>query len=122
MPIFKYPDEIWGDLKEVEKMYREEKDSSLANKLNTIRLLMKGRMKKEVAEIIGVSVATISNWRARWDQGGKEGLKSKNKGRTSKVTEDIRVDIEEVIEVKREIDGRMVTGHLIHGYVKKNTG
>jgi len=121
MPTFKYPSEKWGRPEEVEKMYRGEKDVRLSIRLNAIRLLMNGRPKKEVAEYLGVSVATVGNWKTLWDQGGKEALKPKNKGRKSKVTDDIKADIQEIVEIKREIDGRTVTGYLIHGYIKKNT-
>lgn len=120
MPAFKYPDEKWGGPQEVEQMYRKEKDVNLAKRLNTIRLLMMGRPMTEIAMALGVSVRTIGNWRDRWNQGGKEALESKNAGRKSKVTGEIRADIEEVIEIKREINGRTVTGYLIHGYLKKN--
>ncbi len=121
MPAFKYPDTKWGEVEDVERMYRREKDAGLARKLNAIKLLMKGRAKKEVAEILDVSVATIGNWRDRWNREGKEGLKSKNKGRRSRVSDDMKADIREIVEVKREINGRTVTGYLIHGYLKKNT-
>lgn len=121
MATFKYPSERWGNLEEVEKMYREEKTILLSKRLNAIRLLMQGRPKKEIAQYLGVSVATVGNWRTLWDQGGKETLKSKNKGRKSKVTDDIKADIQEIVEIKREIDGRTVTGYLIHGFIKKNT-
>ena len=121
MPAFKYPDERWGNLEEVEGMYRTEKDMCISKRINAIRLLMQGRSKKEIAEFLGVSVATVGNWRTLWDQGGKESLKSKNKGRKSKVTDHIKADIQEIVEIKREIDGRTVTGYLIHGYIKKNT-
>lgn len=121
MPIFIYPDEKWGNPQEVEQMYRKEKDANLAKRLNTIRLLMMGRPMTEIAMALGVSVRTIGNWRDRWNQGGKETLKSRNAGTKSKVTEEMKAEIEEVIEIKREINGRTVTGHLIHGYLKKNT-
>ncbi len=122
MPTFKYLETKWGDLGEVDKMYREEKDAKLAKKLNAIRLLMMDRPRKEVAEILGVCVTTIGHWKNRWDQSGKDGLKSAKKGRISKVTDDIRAEIQEIVEIKREINGRMVTGRLIHGRLKKNTG
>ncbi len=121
MPTFKYPSEEWGRPEEVERMYRGEKDVRLSIRLNAIRLLMKGRPKKEVAEYLGVSVATVGNWKTLWDQGGKEALKPKNKGRKSRITDDIKAEIQEIVEIKREIDGRTVTGYLIHGYIKKNT-
>lgn len=80
---------------------------------------MNGRPRKEVAEYLGVCVTTVGLWKNLWDQGGKEALKPANKGRKSKVTEDIRADIHEIVEIKREIDGRTVTGYLIHGFIKK---
>ena len=121
MPAFKYPTEKWGGSEEVEKMYRSEKDARLSMRLNAIRLLMNGRPRKEVAEYLGVCETTVGLWKNLWDQGGKEALKPRNKGRKSKVTEDIRADIHEIVEIKREIDGRTVTGYLIHGFIKKNT-
>ena len=121
MPAFKYPTEKWGGSEEVEKMYHSEKDARLSMRLNAIRLLMNGRPRKEVAEYLGVCETTVGLWKNLWDQGGKEALKPRNKGRKSKVTEDIRADIHEIVEIKREIDGRTVTGYLIHGFIKKNT-
>lgn len=117
----KLPDNRWGELEEVEQWYRKEKDINLKSRLNAIRLLMKGLPLKDVAEVIGVSRRTLGNWRRQWDESGKEGLKSQHKGRKSKVTPAMRADIEEVIEIKQEIDGKIVTGYLIHGYLKKNT-
>lgn len=121
MPTFKYPSERWGGPDEVEKMYRAEKDARLSMRLNAIKLLMKGRSRKEVAEFLSVSVATVGNWKTLWDQEGKESLRPKNKGRKSKVTDYVKADIQEIVEIKREINGRTVTGYLIHGYLKKNT-
>ncbi len=115
------PDKKWADLKTVEKWHRKEKNIDLAKKLNAVRLLMKGKTQKEVAEVIGVSVATIRNWRTNWNQKGKEGLKSDHKGFKPKITDDIRLEIEDIIEIKQEINGKTVTGKLIHGYIKKNT-
>ena len=121
MPRRIQPEERWGALEEIECWLREEKDKKIGDKLNAIRLLMKGYRRKEVAEIIGVTEATVKNWRNRWNEGGRENLQARYKGSVSRVTEDIRMEIEKIIEVKREIDGRTVTGKLIHGYVKKNT-
>jgi transposase len=121
MPAFKYPDEKWGRLEEVGQMYREQKNAKMKTKLNAIHLLMKGRPRKEVAEILCVCETTIGHWRNQWNRAGKEGLKSQRKGRKSKVTDDIKAEIKEIVEIKREINGRTVTGFLIHGYLKKNT-
>ena len=120
MTNLKLPSDRWGGLKEIEQWRRKEKNVQMKNKFDAICLLMKGRSQKDVAEIIGVSRRTICNWRRRWDESGKEGLESMNKGRKSKVTQRMRADIEEVIEIKREIDGKIVTGYIVHGYLKKN--
>lgn len=117
----KIPTDKWGGVEEVDKWYREEKDIEIAKKLNAIRLLMRGESAIKTAEVLGVCEATIRNWRTAWDKKGREGLKPAFKGRNSKVTESIRADISEVIEIRQEIDGRTVTGYLIHGYLKKNT-
>lgn len=121
MPRKILPEEKWGTCHEIEGWLREEKDKEIGDRLNAVRLLMKGYHRKEVAEVIGVCEATVKNWRNLWNEGGKEGLRSRYKGRKSKVTEDIRVEIEEIIDIKREINGRTITGKLIHGYIKKNT-
>jgi transposase len=122
MPRKILPEEKWGTSQEIERWLREERDKELGDKLNAIRLLLKGYRRKEVAEIIGVSEATVKNWRRRWNEGGKESLRARYAGSKSKVSEDIRIEIEDIIVIKREIDGRTVTGKLIHGYLKKNTG
>ncbi len=111
----------WGSLDDVERWYKSEKDPKLACKLNAIRLLMKGYKRKDVAEVVGVCKATVRNWRARWDEGGKEFLKSRSIGSWSKVTNDMRAEIEEIVEIKREINGRTVTAIAITGWLKKNT-
>ena len=74
------PDQRHGSLKDVEHWLRKEKNVKLAQKLNAIRLLMKGRAQKEVADVLGVTVTTVRNWRTRWNREGKEGLKAKHKG------------------------------------------
>jgi len=121
MTGIKRPDPVWGRLKDVERWYREEKDAKFGQKLNAIRLLMQGKKQLDVAEVLGVSVATVRNWRTRWDKGGKEALKPRHTGSQSIITEDIRADKEEVIEIKKEINGRTITGYLIQGYLKKNS-
>jgi transposase len=122
MPAIKKPDERCGTLEDVEGWYRIEKDVKLKQKLNAIRLLMKGLERNKVAEVLGVSEATVKKWRERWDNSGLEGLRARHKGSKSRVTPEMRAEIEEIIEIKREIDGRTVTGKLIVGYIKKNTG
>ncbi len=121
MPTLKKPTTKWGDLATVTRWYKKERDARMSQRLNAIRLLMKGETQTKVAELLDVSVATIRNWRSRWDKAGKEGLIPEHIGSRSKVTGGIRLEIKEIIEIKQEIDGQTVTGKLIHGHIKKNT-
>lgn len=105
----------------IEQLYRKEKDAQLKQRLNAIRLLMKGKTQVEIADVLGVTTTTIRNWRQLWDNGGIEALKSKHIGSVSKVDPAMRMEIEEIIDIDREIDGRKVSGKLIVGFLKKNT-
>lgn len=115
------PDTKYGDIEQVAKLIKEEHNAKLANRLNAIRLLMLGFEQQEVANICGVSRRATLKWVKKWNQGGKEELVSKSGGSTSKVTAQMRVEISKVIDVEKEIDGRVVTGKLICGYLKKTT-
>lgn len=105
----------------IAELVKKERSVKLANQLNAIRLLMLGYEQKEVAIIYGVTRRAVLKWVNKWNQGGKEMLKCKSGGYRSKVTDQMRMEISKVIDVKREIGGRTVTGKLICGYIKKNT-
>ena len=120
MSKLKYPSNKWGSLEEVEKRHRKEKDINLKQKLNAIRLLMKGKTQKEISEFLDVNTSTIRNWRINWDRSGFEGLKAQHKGSVSKVSNEMKAEIENIIDIKREINGKSITAKLITGYLKKN--
>lgn len=115
------PEKSYGDVSEIARILKKERDSRLVKRLSAIRLSMEGYSQEEVARIIGVRRETIWDWVTKWNRGGKEALKSQNKGSVSKVNPGIMAEISQVIEIKREINGRTVTGRLIHGYLKKTT-
>ena len=117
----KPPHAKWGSLDDVRGWYQTERNALLKTKLNAIRLLMEGVAVRDVALAVGTCVATVRNWRARWDQVGKEGLNEGRKGPVSRITPEMRAEIKQFVEVTREIDGKRVTGKLIVGYLKKNT-
>jgi len=117
----KPPNPQWGSQEEVTRWYQAERDAPLKTKLNAIRLLMEGVAVPDVAQAVGSSVATVRNWRARWDLAGKEGLKEGRRGPVSQISPEIRAEITEIVEIKREINGKTITGKLIVGYLKKNT-
>ncbi len=115
------PEKRYGDKQEIKGILKKERNSRVVKRLNAIRLLLDGYTQEEVASISEVRRETVRDWVTKWNRGGKEELKNKNKGSVSKVTPSIMAEISEVIEIKREINGRTVTGRLIHGYLKKTT-
>ena len=115
------PEKRYGDEQGISHLIKKERDSRFVKRLNAIRLLLNGYAHEEVATISGVRRETIWDWVTKWNHGGKEALNSKHKGSVSQVTPNIMAEISEVIEIKREINGRTVTGRLIHGYLKKTT-
>jgi transposase len=121
MPNLIKPDKRFGDLQTVTRLCRQERDARLSQRLHAIRLLMSGEAQGETARVLAVSSATIREWTVRWNQAGLEGLRPRHQGSHSRMTPGIELDIREVIEVQHVIDGRVVTGRLIHGYLKKNT-
>jgi len=119
MPTLIKPDTQFADLQEVTRLCRRERDARLRERLNAIRLLMSGRRQKEVARFLDVSDTTIATWTKRWDEQGVDGMPPRHRGSRSKVTDQMRVEITEVVEVQQVIDGRTVTGKWITGYLKK---
>jgi transposase len=115
------PDTRFGDLQEVTRLFRQERDTRLSARLNAIRLLLSGMQQQDVARVLDVSDTTIATWTKRWNEQGLEGLRARHQGSRSKVTDEMRVEISEVVEVQQVIDGRTVTGKWITGYLKKNT-
>jgi len=62
--------------------FRNISDATLEEYRKTaIRLITGGRPKGEVAEIIGCSTRTITNWWSAYKASGSQGLRSKQRGR-----------------------------------------
>lgn len=116
------PDSQYGDAEQVREWIKGERNVKFANRLNAIRLLMSGYKQQEVAGICGVTRRCVFKWVAKWNHSGKEGLLSKSGGSRSHVTPEIRLEISKVINVEKQIGGRVVTGKLICGYLKKTLG
>ena len=115
------PTTKYAQPKDLQQWIKKERDSKLANRFNAIRLRQLDYRAEEVAVICNVSARTIQNWVGQWNHSGQEGLISNSGGSQSKVTEPIRAQIQEIVEVQQDIDGRKVTGKLICGYLKKTT-
>ncbi len=68
MPKFIKPDTRFGDLEEVTRLCRRERDARLAERLHAIRPLMSSASQSETARVLNVSIATVRTWTARWNQ------------------------------------------------------
>ena len=115
------PDTKHGTIEQVEKWLKQEKNVKLANRLNAIRLLLLGYKQQEASRICGISRRCILKWVNKWNQSGKEGLISKSGGSRSLVTPEIRMEISKIVDIEKNIGGRVITGKLICGYLKKST-
>ena len=115
------PDTKYGSAADIALMGKQVRCPKLAKRLNAIRLLMLDYGWQKVAEISGVKRQTIYRWVRKWNQGGKEELVSKSGGSRSKVTGEVRAEITKVVDVKIQTSRGIVTGKLIHGYLKKST-
>jgi transposase len=115
------PESRYVSLEEMSLICKRERCPKLARRLNAMRLLMMGYKWQEVAEICGVSRQTIYRWVRKWNRGGRDGLVSKSGGSRSKVTDEMRAEISKVVDVEIQTSRGIVTGKLIHGYLKKST-
>ncbi|MHB8280665.1 MAG: helix-turn-helix domain-containing protein [Candidatus Humimicrobiaceae bacterium] len=113
------PNTECGNAADIFEMWKQAHSPKLAKRLNAIRLLMSGYGWQEVAEISGMSRQTVHDWVGKWNRNGKEGLENKSGGSQSKVTDKMRADITKVVDVKIHTNRGIVTGKLIHGYLKK---
>jgi len=116
------PNQKWGDIREVEKLYKNTKDADFSRKLQAIRLLMKDYSIVQVADILGCGKSTIKNWRDNWNKGGVEELKSNNKGRKSAYLDKVKKEVERIFDNQTDNKDIIVSGKMIHDFIKKNAG
>lgn len=115
------PNTVHGSITDIEQWLKTEKDPNLLKRLNAIRLRMLNYSVETIAEIAQVKRQTISNWVRQWNHSGKEALRTKSGGSRSQVTEPMRAEISEIIDIQRTINGKVVTGVLLTGYLKKTS-
>ena len=68
-----------SELAEVERAIRTDKRPEVRQRAVAIRMLHLGKSPNQVAENLAVSLATVYNWRTRWQAGGLEGLANRPK-------------------------------------------
>lgn len=115
------PNPIHGSVTDIEKWLKTDKDPNLLKRLNAIRLRMLNYPIETVAEVSQVKRQTVSNWVRQWNHSGKEALHTKSGGSQSRVTKPMRAEISEIIDIQRTINGKVVTGVLLTGYLKKTS-
>lgn len=84
---------------ELGKKLKTERDSKIWRRLKCIDLKQKGHKHKDIAQILDVTIDTITDWLFLFNEGGFEELcKLKYDGRRVSVLEKHKVDIEEKID------------------------
>lgn len=53
------------------------------NRNQAVRLFKKGKTRRDIADILGVSYSAVCNWITAWRKGGKQAIVLKKRGRTS---------------------------------------
>jgi len=107
-----------GDKQDIVGVLNKVRYSRVVICLFAFRFLIDGFSQVQVAVFSNVRRDTVWDWVSKWFRAGKVDLISIHKGSVSKVTPNIMAEISVVIDFKREINGRTVTGRLIHGYLK----
>jgi Transposase and inactivated derivatives len=112
-------------LEEIESKIKSIKEVRLHNRYQVIRLLLLGYEPKIVAQMVGISSASVYNFAEIYREQGLSGFEfTSYKGSTCKLTEDQLAKLSNVIETKRPVDvGFDVemnwTSPLIKDYIKK---
>jgi transposase len=87
------------EIKSLEKLVKNEKDSLVKDRLRGILLLKKNYHRIEVAKILGVTDRTVYNWKYRYDEKGYEGLRSKPiPGRSTFLSDEDMVKLKQLLK------------------------
>jgi len=109
-----------GTYDDVRDAYRKEKNPKDRQKLQAIKMGFVGAYSTQhIADVVGCSRASITNWVRAWRQGGMTKLlkRQKQPGRPGQIHEDIRLDLIAGLE-----KGRWKTAKEIRQWLKKNHG
>jgi transposase len=102
---------------ELDRMYREEKNPRMKERLLAISLLSEGRSVPEVARTLRRSVRTVEGWVNSWNANGLEALAPQSSGgRRPRLSE------EEWEDVLREMEDRGYTIKDVVVYVRDTRG
>ena len=114
------------ELDQMEKAQRTSPDPRVRQRATGLRLLHFGKKPAEVAELLNVSRATVSNWHADWRAEGIAGLSDQARsGRPPLADEAYRAKLEAVIETDPTTLGYGFTGWTIQrliAHLAKATG
>lgn len=114
------PDEKLGSAEDLLKEANSCKDMGQSKRYQAIRLLMIGKSREEVLEILGICERSLREWVKLWNRGGKEGLKKcKSPGRPSKLSEAGKNFLVELIEIPDKRTGKKITAIHLRGVLEK---
>ncbi len=89
MRVLDDPELSEEELKKVKKIMEEDPRKSVRKMAHTILLVHKGYQGKEIAKILDITPATVTNTMKRWKKSRIQGLtKKRNKGATPKLTKE----------------------------------
>ena len=115
-----------AEIKQIERAQRTSPDPRVRQRAAGLRLLHMGKKPQEVAALLNVSRATISNWHAAWRAAGLNGLSDKPRsGRPPVTTAVHRARVEELLATDPTLLGHGFTCWTVARLIaqlKKETG
>lgn len=102
------------------KIAKTCKSAEKSRRCIMLRMLMQGKPRKEVLETVGISQSTLQRWVKAWNERGEEALeKGKSSGRPSKLTEEGKNFLVELIEIPDKRTGKKITAIHLRGVLEK---
>jgi transposase len=102
---------------ELERIYREEKEGRVKERLLAILELYEGKKIKEAARVVRRSGSTIKRWLKLWNENGYKGLIPKFSGGPKP-----KLNEEEWNKILEEIEGKGMTLKDVTVYIKTKKG
>jgi len=100
-----------GDLEELEKRYKRERDGKIKERLHYLLLLKEGYNDRDIEKICHTSKSKVSFWHCRFKAEGFEGLHDKKgRGKKSKLSEADLKELKSILEKPYQMENGYTKG------------
>ena len=108
-----------GSLADIDVGMRCSPDRRTNMRLHALKLLLQGYDKAEVVKIFSVTIRSVQNWIALWNEGGPDALKTgRYSGRPPKIPVHLQDKLCNLLRYPDQTDQAHWTLRKLHGYLK----